>query len=512
MHWIASDIAARAEKGFNAAWVQLVDMAPEGGYKPLKEGKPHAGSELVQRLRRVLLAAGYSEVALPEIMSYSEMGDAAGPAKALAIADTFSLAASVRPKPAISKAQLDAIKGIAPTFNEERRAALENAFRGYSEGQLNSQQLLSEMVGKAGLRMEQALEVANLLVGIPHQQQQQALLRRGLVYSWFPTLAALSKKQPLPLQLFSIGTGFRQGRMREGTFVSGAIMAENVSHKDLKGLLPAVLGPLSAKVGFEKAVATSTVFVPGTEEAIFAEGLHLGRLGLASPIALSAYGLEAPVAIFELSVERLAIALGLGHDEKEIKYPQFFGKWKMEDKEIARLVHIGQKPPGWGREIKNRIIKTCSLYYGQPAPCEFRIFEKEVGDSKLEVWLSSDKGTLCGKDFSNEVVVYDGNVVSTPQIAATPVAKEALAKGTKTGITLIGAFASYAAAAIEANPTKAQEIAVGNITSPSEANIVVPQLVMDYIKQNGKELGIAGSLGLRVVARVKRLWQHEQPR
>ena len=513
MEWLSSDIAAEAAKDFDSAWMQSIKLVPSGGYQPKKRGRPHIEGELIKQLRSAFLEAGYDETMLPSLVGQESLSDAFGPEEGLASSDTFALTALPRPRRELGASELGPIKKIAPTFNMERLAILSGLIEAYSKEEFNSQRLLSLMVERAGIRMEQAVKISNLLFGSQQKGVPTHLfLRHGISYSWFPTLAALSKKQPLPLQLFSIGPSFRRGEMKESSFASGAIMAENVSNGDGKESLSRLFKPIGITPNFEKSPATSKIFIPGTEEAISASGLRLGRMGLASPIALSAHGLEFPTLIFEFSIERLAVALGLGHSDKEVRYPQFFGEWEMADSEIADLIRIGQKPSGWGKEISNKIAKTCLLYSSQPAPCEFRVFEKEVGEHKLEVWLVSDAGTLCGKDFNNEVYVYNGNILSTPAMPDTALGKNAVSKGIRTGITLVSAFSDYAAALIEASPTKPREIAVKQAGDASEANIVVPKLVRDYVKSKGTALSVGGELGLKVVSRVKRLWRHEQPR
>ena len=169
-------------------------------------------------------------------------------------------------------------------------------------------------------------------------------------------------------------------------------------------------------------------------------------------------------------------------------------------------------PSSWGRELSSKIVKTCELYAQHPAPCEFKLLEKEVGDNKVEAWLTAEEGTLCGRDYANEIFVFDGNVVSSPAMGSTPLQKQVVSRGRRTGISFVKAFADYASFLVESDPAKPQRIELSSASDPSDANIVVPELVRRFIESKGKALDVSGDVSIAVESRVKRLWTHEQPR
>ncbi|MFC2175313.1 hypothetical protein ACFLQ2_05650, partial [archaeon] len=425
--------------------------------------------------------------------------------------DSIALSEFPLPLHSPGKELLESITQIAPTFTEDRLKILKSLVESFSNREFNSDALLSLVVEKTGVRMDQASEIVSLLFSKKQPKPTGFLLRSTLATPWFETLAVLTKKESPPLQLFSIGVGFRRGS-QSCYLASGAVVSDSVSLDDGKALVKSLLKSSGLELSFGQVAATSKLFIPGTEFVILSGKSQIGRLGLASPIALSAYGVGLPVFVFEFSIEKLGVALGLAKEEKEFLYPQFFGEWRLPDAEIARLVRVGVSPSTWGKELASKIIKTCTLYSLQPAPCEFKLLEKEVGNSKVEAWLVSEKGFLCGRDIDNEVLVFDGNVISSPPMGSTTLEKKAVSGGTKTGVTFLKAFADYAGYLIEREPERAQAIKVGAVSDAADANIVVPELVRRYIESTGRELGVLGEVGLSVETRVKKLWRHEQPR
>jgi len=514
MQWSASDIAAQAEEDFEAAWMRTIDLVPEGGYASRRKGKPHALSDLSQRLRDAFLRNGYNEAFLPFFTEENELPQQLGPEARLALEDSFAASTYSRPLPSQGRQVLDEIRKIAPTFNEARLDKLRNLLSLYSQEEFASDRLLSRVVQETGLRMEQAAEVIGIVSGHSELKQTGLLLRSSLAVSWFETLVVTSRKEPLPLQMFAIGTCFRRGAKgtRAYYLASGVVMAESVSVADGEAMLKALLEPLGAKLDFSKSPATSKLFIPGTEAQFYSNSTPLGRIGLLSPIALSGYGLSTPVLVFEFTLEGLAVACGAATEEREALYPQFFGEWTMADVEIAKLVRLAAVPSSWGREIEAKITKTARLYPQQPAPCEFKLVEKEVGEHKVEVWLVAAGNTLCGRDYDNALFIYDGNIVSSTAIGTSPLEKDAVARGVKTGITFLSAFAAQAATMLEANPTKPFRLEYSFIADPSDVNVVVPELVRRYVRSKGKSLSVGGEVGLAVETRVKTAWHHENPK
>ncbi|MCK4328190.1 MAG: hypothetical protein KAW41_07045 [Candidatus Diapherotrites archaeon] len=510
MSWSPSDISGLASKDFEGAWMKTIDLIPSGGYSSKQAGKPHAEAEFIQKLRIQLISAGYTEVALPVFVDEAEARQQRGPEARLALLDSYAVSAFPRSSPPAAN-PLEKMRAIAPSFNEAKLEELKLLAADFSRGELDSDALLSCVVEKTGVRMDQASEIVTLLFSESPPKATGLLLRNGLVESWFETLAVLAKKESPPLQLFSIGLGFRRGG-NPGYVASGAVVSDAVSVEDGRSLVTSLFSALGIEPSFEKVAATSKLFIPGTELVVSCRGAAVGRIGMLSPIALSAYGVATPVFVFELIVARLGVLLGMAKEENEFHQPQFFGEWMMPDAELARLVRISTTPFSWGKEVASKIIKTCSLYSQQQAPCEFKLLEKDIGDNRVEVWLLAEQGTLCGRDYDNELFVYDGNLVSSPAMGASELEKEAVAKGTRTGISFVRAFADYAGCVIEQSPAAGQRVALGKVSDPADANIAVPELVRRYIKSKGRSLGVSGDVGLIVESRVKRLWRHEQPR
>ncbi|MCD6522561.1 MAG: hypothetical protein J7K68_02340 [Candidatus Diapherotrites archaeon] len=532
MKWNTRDMLEKAKENFGDQWIKTIDFIPKGVAFTPKErrGERLLVFEIASQLRSMLIDRGFDEFSLPLFVGEKDVRKMYNIETPLALQYHNHISLLKKEYVQITEDVVNKIKEVAPSFNEKRKAQLEEMLEQYKRNELHGTDLKRELVERLGVRMEQASRIIAMLFSDNKLPDPTTLMLRSDVQSsWFETIAVMLKKEPLPLQMFSYGIAFRriddvdENELRGYPTISGVVVDENISDAYVMELIKELLTEMGTEqIEFEKEIATNAINIPGTEHSIIAENhlgkrLKVGKIAMYSPIALSEYGIEYPTMSFVFALEKMAMLFGNIENPKKALYPQFYGEWTLTDKEIAELIREKETPhTELGREISKKIVKTCELYSTQKSPCEFKVFEKEVGDNKLEVWVVEEKegSQLCGPAYINEVYVYDGNILALPPSGfdEKPLVKETRAKGIKTGVRLINAFADYCAARIEKEPTKQQRFQVKNIRDPDEVNVDVPLIVRRYINSKGKVLNVRGPMFVTVETRIKRLWVHEQPR
>lgn len=532
MRWDSREIKALARNDYEKAWMRTIDLvAKQGEFRTRKEGKELRVYGLMQKIRATLIKNGFNEVSLPVFVDETDVYAQHGPEAPIALERCYYLASLPRPAVTITDEKAAEIKRIAPSMDEKKIRKLQSLFHEYKKGSVESDALIEEMVTRLGVRMEQATAIIELFPQFKEMKPSPTTttLRSHMTSAWFETLAALSCREPFPIMAFTFGLEFRNEQVVDATHLrahydaSCVIMDENVSLEDGQSLVKKLLGELGfADIKFKKKKATSKCYIPGTEYKVLTrtssgQSTEIAGMGLYSPIALSNYGLEVPVFNMDFGIERMIMTLDGEADARPVLYPQFYGNWVLDDKKISGLVHVEERPATpLGREVSNKIIKTCELYGMQPSPCEFKVLEKEVGDNKLEVWVAASEPstTLCGQAHLNELYVSDGNIIAIPPSGSEdkPLVREVKQHGTKTGIRFLNAFADYCAARIEREPDKEEEFIVKNVVSGADVNVNIPAIVQRYAKSKNKSISIKGPLFMTVRTRVKRMWRHEQPR
>jgi len=137
---------------------------------------------------------------------------------------------------------------------------------------------------------------------------EQTLCRVSLLPGLLETLAA-NKQYELPQQVFEVGdccrvdpqaeTGAREERM-----VAAAIIGTHAGYADVRGVADALVQELGAACRIEPVEHPS--FIPGRVAGFFdAGGTRLGTMGELHPAVLENYGLRHPVAVLEVSLEKL---------------------------------------------------------------------------------------------------------------------------------------------------------------------------------------------------------------
>ncbi len=516
-------IRASAKKDYEAAWLETAKLIKKEGqfFSLQKKGRPNALQELVEKVRRALVQLGFVEISVPTIIEKKEVFSQYGPEAPVILDRVFFLAGLERPDIGISHKKLQEIRKIVPKF--DRVKELQGIFRRYKEGAIPADDLIDVLMKELGLKEGQASGLLSLFSEFQKLEPTPTdlTLRSHTTAGWFLVLKEMLKREPLPLQLFSIGQKFRREQRLDPTHLyeswtaSVVIAAENISLEDGERITREILGKLGfAEVKFSIKAATSKYYAPQTEFEIFVkhpktgEFMEVGDAGFYSPVALSNYGIVHPVFNLGIGLERMLMIQTGETDIRALVYPYLYKAAAFSDAELAGTITLGRAPSTEaGKKIAAAIIKTAEQHADEPSPCEFKAFEGELGGKQVVVKVvEPESGTkLVGPAGFNEIYVYDGNVVGVPPKGweKDEFLNSVRSNGTATGITYMGAFAALAAHEIELAAQRGEKhvkVRVRAAKLPSDINLIIGEAALRYITSNKKRIDIRGPVFTTVAA------------
>jgi O-phosphoseryl-tRNA synthetase len=525
------EILEESKKNFEEAWINYGKLIPVKRLKPKDIlscgiGKPHPVYEVCQRLRQAFLNLGFEEVVNPLIVEEEDVKKQYGP-EALAILDRcYYLAVLPRPDVGLSKERIEALKKYVADLTSDKVQRLQQVLHSYKKGHIASDDLIEEM--SKALEVEDTVATKILWEVFPEfrdlrPEPTKLTLRSHMTTAWFLTVAALQHKRPKPIKLFSVDVRVRREQYEDETHLrthraaSCVVVDEDVVPDDGKDIAQAVLESLGFKeFKVIKKPVTAKYYAPGTEYELYVKSdgdwIEVANYGIYSPVALANYEIEYPVLNVGIGVERVAMVLYGYKDVREMVYPQFYGKWFLSDHEIAKQISLQHKPAtpaGW--YLVETIVKAFEQYAEVPSPCEFKVYEGDLLGRHVEVYVyERDPGVkLAGPAAFNEIVVYEGNVIGLPPLQAqsitSPLIEEARLRGYRTGIRYVDAFATLAAARIEAACLAGVgevDVRVRIVKLPSDINVEIGEVARRYISENRKVIDVRGPAFLAVRARM----------
>lgn len=516
-----------AKKDYEKAWLETARLLKTKGkfFTLIKKPSRHLLPELATKVRKVLLDMGFAEVYLPTIVDVSEIRRQYGPESAVILDRVFFLAGFDRPDIGISKDKLGKINEIIPGFAKVDK--LKGIFRKYKKAEISSDDLIETMVKELGMEEVQATKLISevfpefkALKPIP----TNLTLKSHTTSLWFPVLSEMLKREPLPLQLFSIGQKFRREQQLDPTHLyeswtaSVVIAAEDISLEDGERVTREIL----SKLGFDRVklstkAATSKYYAPQTEFEVFVkhpqtgEFIEVGDAGFYSPVALSNYGIAYPVFNLGIGLERVLMIQTGETDMRALVYPYLYKPTEFSDAELSSIIKLEREPStAAGKKITAAIVETAKKHADEPSPCEFKAFEGELRDRRVVVKVIEPESDtkLIGPAGFNEIYVHDGNIVGMPPSGweRDKFLSAVRSKGVSTGTRYIDAFAALAAHEIEraAKGRKRQvKIRVRNVKLPSDINLKIDEAAKRYITANKKRIDIRGPVFTTVTAEFR---------
>jgi O-phosphoseryl-tRNA synthetase len=516
-------LRASAKKDYESAWLESGKLLDKHGrlFSLRDKSRTHPLFDLIGQTRGALLELGFTEVIVPMLVDRREVQVQYGPESAVILDRIFFLAGLERPDIGIGRKKLQEIRKVAPQFKDVKR--LQAIFRRYKRGEIIADDLVEVIVKELGLKEEQATAVLSLFTEFKELKPKpmDLTLRSHTTAGWFSVLRELQHREPLPLQLFSIGPKFRreqrldESHLYESWTASIVVMAERISAEDGERLTREVI----AKLGFKDVklitkVATSKYYAPRTEFEVFikhprtGEYLEVGDAGFYSPVALSNYDIAYPVFNLGIGLERVLMIKSGETDIRALVYPYLYKPAIFSDAQLAKMIKLERTPESEvGREIVAAIARVAEQYADEPSPCQFPAFDGRLLDRRVVVKVvEQERGTkLIGPAGFNEVYVYRGNIVGVPPRGweRDEFLNEVRTKGISTGIRYIDAFAALAASEIEraARGGKRQvKVRVRNVKLPSDLNLAIDEAAQRYITSNKKRIDVRGPVFTTVVA------------
>ena len=522
-------IREMAEKDFEKAWLETARLLRLEGrsleWVKGQRGKRHPVMETAFKLREIFLSFGLEEVLNPSIVEEVEVYRQYGPEAPVILDRCFYLAELPRPDLGVDSKTLAKIREKVSSFTDEKAEELKKVFRAYKEGKIDSGDLVEEMVVRLKVKPWEATAILSFFPELVKLEPKpvRKVLRSHMTSLWFPVLAALQDKRPLPIKLFSIGPKFRREQrldslhLYESQVASIALMAEDLTLEDGSALTRLVLAELGFKeVKFQVKEATSKYYAPGTEMEVFIRQgdrwVEVGDQGLYSPIALANYDIRYPVFNVGFGVERLAMLLTGEEDIRRLSYPQFYVEASFTDAELATMLRLERKPEteeGW--MLAKALVEAALTNRDALGPCEFKAYDGSLAGRKVEAYVyEKDEGAkLLSPAALNTIYIYKANILAIPPegFEENPLVAEARAKGVSTGIRFLDAAAARFAAEVEEKAKKGEQgevdLRVRMVKQPSDVNVEVPPQVLKYVTRKGGRIIVKGPLFIGFKAKIK---------
>ncbi|MFN4133731.1 MAG: O-phosphoserine--tRNA ligase, partial [Candidatus Hadarchaeales archaeon] len=515
-------IREMAKKDFDHAWTESGKLVKREGraFEVGGKGSPHPLWEIILRVRKVLLDLGFAETNVPVITHKNEVYAQYGNEAPVILDRVFFLAGLERPDIGIGRKKIAEIKKVLPGFKDVQK--LQKIFRAYKEGRIAADDFTEKIAAELKVGEEVAGKIMSLFKELRDLRPvpTDLTLRSHTTAGWFNVLREMKRRQPLPLQLFSIGQKFRREQRLDETHLyeswtaSVVVMAEEITLEDGKEITRKIFSGLGHETEIVEKKVTSRYYAPGTEFEVFIKHpkdgtpVEVADGGIYSPVALANYDIQFPVFNLGIGLERLAMIETGVKDVRTLVYPYRYVPVELSDESITKMIGKKEKPKSAaGAEVARAIVEVARRNAEMPSPCEFLVFEGEIEGRAVKVLLvePEPKTKLIGPAGFNEVMVYDGNVVGVPPEGweENEFIQAVRKRGVSTGITFMDAFAALAAAEIEKAAREGKKeitVRVRNVKQPSDINIEIDEVAARYITGKRKKIDVRGPMFTTVVA------------
>jgi O-phosphoseryl-tRNA synthetase len=484
------EIKSKARENFTDAWIATAKLIPTGTeISLLNKGKPHLVRELIQKSREILLNLGFDEVENLTVLPDSDVAKQYGPEARVILDRAFYLAELPRPDIGLSEKRIAQVTEIAKEIDIEK---LQTIFRNYKKGEIESDNLIEELIARLGITDYQATELMDKV--FPEIRELQPVpsnktLRSHMTATWFHTLAALQNKASFPVALFSVGPRYRNEQREDAQHLrvhhsASVVVMDPAASLDAGS---AITRDIMRQYGFsdikfETKLATSKYYAPGQEQEVFVKHkgswLEIADIGMYSPVALANFDIKYPVFNAGFGIERLGMLIYEIDDVRKLAYPQF-SITEYSDEEIAEsITYVASPQTARGQEIARAIEETARKHKDEIAPCEFLAWKDEFIEVKI---VETEAGKrLIGPAGFNEICVAKGAIYS-----------DVMPSGIHTGINYMRAVAMGAAAAIE-NSTSNLTYRAKGIKHLSDLNLQIPEAIRQHIEGRRKKIGVSG--------------------
>jgi len=505
-------ILKRSKENFFNEWMSTSSYF-EGDRKfelPKKRGKEHLLSKYGLKAREILLEMGFDEVYLKQFFSKENVEKQYGPEAPAILDRLYFLATLPRPDIGISDDRKDFIKERIPNIDFEK---LKNIFRDYKLDKIDPGDLSEELATRLKLKPEDATflldeafpEVMNI-----EPKASEYVLNSHFTTAWFPTLAQLVDKSPLPVMLFTSGWRYRREQREDAMHLrahynlSMVVMEDGLTMADGMYITKEFFNRLGfKKLKFKKKPNQAVYYAYGTNYEVFVKDENFGwveitEIGMYSPIALAKYGIPYSVFNSGPGLGRLVLLKEDVDDLRSLHHPEFYS-FSFDDKDILESIDLVVKPisditNGLIDEIKQKAVE----HKNDVSPCDVLAFEGKVGGRKLVARIvepEEDKNLL-GPAAFNQIYVHDGNIYGIPPDGLSEKLKEVVDNGLTNGVTYMDSFLSLVAKDIEDKISSSfvgkEEYRLGMSKRLSDVNLQIPEEVRIFIQMKNNRIDVRG--------------------
>ena len=175
--------------------------------------------------------------------------------------------------------------------------------------------------------------------------------------------------------------------------------------------------------------------------------------------------------------------------------------FELTDEQIAEFFSIKEQPHSdIGILLKKKIMKAIEENSNKQAPYRIKVFEKQWPESKVEVYLFSEEGLLCGKNVLDYIYVFKGNLFSIPP--SSQEYKNVLKQGVKV-FSFAELFASLAAFKFESMHSDYEVVEMNEANSLEEANLSAPLFLKKWLEKNRKEIQLNAEIKCKAEIKIK---------
>lgn len=491
-------------------------------------GHPHPISEGVKNLRSMLIETGFDEIQTSYFVERKDVKELTGKLYPVFKDSVYHLS-WIKPKPLPPTFEID--RKIAERFPEIDRAELWNILDTLDED-TSGEELMFDLRDELSIPVDDAIEIMNMIPGLTKGDPATGdiTLRSFMPTTWLSTLEATFNADKLPIRLFTIASAFRReptpdsNHIETYNILSLAIGDPGITLEKGMGVLRKLFDNLDLKeINFKKKSYPFPFYKKGSEMELFGGDLELGTCGMVSKKVLDSRGVDIPVFIADIGVERTLMFRHGYPDIRELLYPQFYAAWKLTDEEIASSIRYVRRPQtDYGKEIAQSIHKTyrenqekgltkkvawkgilVSSDYGRFLVGQDRAKELKLEGKQVEIILKevSEGMGLSGPAAFNEIWIEQGNILGVPPSTSKKMEERGAFRTNK---SYVKAFSRFAAWKIERSLERGQTMrTVKKIKDLEGINMKLTSKALYYMLSHKKKVDTQGPVYLKFSFKIK---------
>lgn len=474
-----SERTKKVHKDFERVWKgESTKVYGKKGFSlPEKKGKRHVLSKYLAKCEEILLDMGFDQVVLKPVWDEKHVKTQYGPEAPAILDRLYYLASLPRPDIAIQQDVQDTILDRVDMDIEE----LKRIFREYKRGSIDSGELIETFVQRLHISTGDALYILSLfpeLEEIKPDPTSKTLISH-FTTAWFPTLASL-KREP-PVLLYTSGWRFRREQREDASHLRAHynlsfVVMGDLGIEDGIEIVREFFKRLDMDVTFELKENQPSYYAYNTNYEAFWKGMEVADIGMFSPVALAAYGIEYPVFNAGPGLGRIAMLKEGFQDLRQVHFPELYGR-QYTDEEIVESVEMVKRAEN--QELVKKIVETAHTYKDAESPCRFTVYE----DSRLRIELveEEENTALIGPAGFNEIYVYKGSIYGVPTTSKNKKIKRILENGVTSHVSYMDAFVNVVVSSLEKGVYR-----VGMVKRLSDVNLEIPDHVREFIRAQGK--------------------------